>query len=95
MSTAEALGLLAGNGILIRRPFVLAPTVALLGYDPAVWSATLVVCYWALGAMLQGRLSITAAWMVQAAALSTATSAQNGAGFGNGDLYFIISNLEN
>ena len=41
MSTAEALGLLAGNGILIRRPFVLAPTVALLGFDPAVWSATL------------------------------------------------------
>lgn len=41
MSAAEALGLLAGNGNLIKRPFVLGPKVALLGFDPAVWSAAL------------------------------------------------------
>ena len=39
MSTAEALTLLAGNGNLVKRPFVLGPQVALVGFNPATWSA--------------------------------------------------------
>ena len=41
----------------------------------AISSATLVTCYWAMGAVLQKRLSILGALLVQSAALSTATSA--------------------
>ncbi len=41
----------------------------------AVCSATLVAFYWAMGAVLQGRLSIVAALLLQSAALATATSA--------------------
>jgi sterol desaturase/sphingolipid hydroxylase (fatty acid hydroxylase superfamily)/uncharacterized membrane protein YhhN len=40
-----------------------------------VWCATLCAGLWAVGAALQGRLSMTAALAVEAAALSTATSA--------------------
>ncbi len=41
----------------------------------ATCATTLVLCYWALGAVLQTRLSIMAALLVQSAALATATSA--------------------
>ena len=41
MSTAEALTLLAGNGNLIKRPFVLGPDIALVGFDPERWAAAL------------------------------------------------------
>jgi len=41
----------------------------------AILSATLVACYWSLGALLQGRLSILGALLVECAALATATSA--------------------
>lgn len=40
-----------------------------------VWFAALVACQWALGAAMQGRLSVWEALMVQAGALATATSA--------------------
>jgi sterol desaturase/sphingolipid hydroxylase (fatty acid hydroxylase superfamily)/uncharacterized membrane protein YhhN len=45
------------------------------GTRTAVLSATLVACYWALGAVLQGRLSVAAALLVESAALATATGA--------------------
>ncbi len=41
----------------------------------AVWSIALVVFYWALGAVMQGRLTILGALLVQCAALATATNA--------------------
>ena len=41
----------------------------------ALWSAALLACYWALGALLQGRLGLLAALMVQAGALATVSSA--------------------
>ena len=41
MAEAEALRLLAGNGSLVKRPFLLGPGVALVGFDEQVWSATL------------------------------------------------------
>ena len=41
MAEAEALGLLAGNGSLVKRPFLLGPGVALVGFDEKIWSATL------------------------------------------------------
>ncbi len=39
--TAAVLGLLAKNGNLVKRPFVLGPGVALTGFDEKVWAATL------------------------------------------------------
>lgn len=41
LSTEEAIGLLAGNGNLVKRPFVLGPGVALVGFKPEAWSAAL------------------------------------------------------
>ncbi len=41
----------------------------------AICSATLLVCYWVVGAVLQRRLTILAALLVQSAALATASSA--------------------
>ena len=41
MTEAEALKLLAGNGSLVKRPFLLGPGVALVGFDAKTWSATL------------------------------------------------------
>ncbi len=35
------LGLLAKNGKLVKRPFLLGPGVALTGFDEKVWTATL------------------------------------------------------
>ncbi len=37
MTEDEALRLLAGNGSLVKRPFLLGPGVALVGFDPALW----------------------------------------------------------
>ncbi len=36
-----ALRLLAGNGSLVKRPFVIGPGVALVGFDAAAWEAAL------------------------------------------------------
>ena len=44
------------------------------GLRTGISSAALVACYWALGAQLQGRLSLPATLLVQCAALATATS---------------------
>ena len=41
MNEAEALVLLAGNGSLVKRPFLLGPGVALVGFDEKQWSAIL------------------------------------------------------
>ena len=41
MTAADALALLAGNGRLVKRPFLLGAKVGLVGFDPAVWAATL------------------------------------------------------
>lgn len=41
MSAAEALALLAGNGRLVKRPFLLGPGVALVGFDEKSWSTML------------------------------------------------------
>jgi len=41
MGDAEALGLLAGNGMLVKRPFVLGPGVGLVGFDEKAWAAAL------------------------------------------------------
>jgi arsenate reductase (glutaredoxin) len=41
MPVDEALRLLAGNGMLIRRPFLLGPGVALVGFDAKAWAAAL------------------------------------------------------
>lgn len=41
MSEAEALELLATNGNLVKRPFLLGKTVGLTGFDEAVWAERL------------------------------------------------------
>ncbi|MDI1319103.1 MAG: arsenate reductase family protein [bacterium] len=41
LNDAEALGLLAGNGMLVKRPFVLGPGVGLVGFDETAWAVTL------------------------------------------------------
>lgn len=41
MSEADALALLAGNGSLVKRPFLLGPGVALVGFDEKTWAASL------------------------------------------------------
>ena len=38
MTEAEALVLLAGNGRLVKRPFVLGKKFGLVGFDPAAWA---------------------------------------------------------
>lgn len=42
MSEAEALRLLASNGNLVKRPFLIGPKVQLAGFDEAVWSRHLI-----------------------------------------------------
>ena len=37
MSDEEALSLLASNGMLIKRPFLLGDNIALVGFKEAVW----------------------------------------------------------
>ena len=39
MTEDEALALLAGNGRLVRRPFVLGGAFGLVGFDPDAWAA--------------------------------------------------------
>jgi arsenate reductase len=39
MSEAAQLALLAGNGSLVKRPFVIGAGVALVGFDPKKWAA--------------------------------------------------------
>jgi arsenate reductase len=41
LSPAAALGLLAGNGNLVKRPFLLGTGVALTGFDEPAWSVAL------------------------------------------------------
>lgn len=41
MSVAEAIDLLNGNGNLVKRPFVLADGVGLVGFKEDVWAAAL------------------------------------------------------
>lgn len=41
MTEDEAVGLLAGNGRLVKRPFLLGSGVTLVGFDEKIWSVTL------------------------------------------------------
>jgi len=41
MSGPAAIELLAGNGNLVKRPFLIGPGVARVGFDEAAWAATL------------------------------------------------------
>lgn len=41
MSTDAAIGLLAANGSLVRRPFLIGPGVGLVGFDEKAWSRVL------------------------------------------------------
>lgn len=41
MSEGAALALLAENGNLVKRPFLLGGHVALVGFDDAAWTAAL------------------------------------------------------
>lgn len=41
LSETEAFGLLARNGNLVKRPFLLGPGVGLVGFNEAAWSAAL------------------------------------------------------
>jgi len=41
MSESAQLALLAGNGSLVKRPFLLGPGVALVGFDAKKWAAAL------------------------------------------------------
>ena len=41
MPEAEAIKLLAANGNLVKRPFVLTTRVGLVGFDPATWAKAL------------------------------------------------------
>ncbi len=41
LTDAEAIALLAGNGNLIKRPFLIGPGVALVGFEEKVWAGAL------------------------------------------------------
>lgn len=41
MTEAEALALLARNGNLVKRPFLIAPNLGLVGFKEAVWAETI------------------------------------------------------
>lgn len=41
LSEAESLALLAGNGSLVKRPFVIGDGVTLVGFDQDVWAKAL------------------------------------------------------
>jgi arsenate reductase len=41
MQEKEAFGLLAGNGNLVKRPFLLSGKAGLVGFDEAEWAAAL------------------------------------------------------
>jgi arsenate reductase-like glutaredoxin family protein len=42
LSTAEAIDLLNANGNLVKRPFLLADGVGLVGFKEDVWAAALI-----------------------------------------------------
>lgn len=42
LSDAEVFTLLAGNGSLVKRPFLLTPKTGLVGFDESEWTKTLV-----------------------------------------------------
>jgi arsenate reductase len=41
LDEAQQIALLAGNGSLVKRPFVVGPGVALVGFDEKVWAVAL------------------------------------------------------
>ncbi len=41
LSEEEALALLAANGNLVKRPFLLGPDTGLVGFDPLTWAENL------------------------------------------------------
>ncbi|HVZ66268.1 MAG TPA: Spx/MgsR family RNA polymerase-binding regulatory protein [Lacunisphaera sp.] len=41
LGDAEAIALLAANGSLVKRPFLIGPRVALVGFDEDEWAAAL------------------------------------------------------
>jgi arsenate reductase len=41
MSVGAALGTLAGNGNMVKRPFLIGPGVALTGFDEKAWRVAL------------------------------------------------------
>lgn len=41
LAESEQLALLAGNGRLVKRPFLVGPGVALVGFDEGKWAAAL------------------------------------------------------
>jgi arsenate reductase len=41
MNETEALKTLAGNGSLVKRPFLIGSKVAVVGFDPKAWAAAL------------------------------------------------------
>jgi len=41
MTETEVLGVLAGNGMLIKRPFLIGSGVALMGFKEPVWAEAL------------------------------------------------------
>lgn len=41
ITETAAIALLAGNGNLVKRPFLIGPRVARVGFDEAAWAATL------------------------------------------------------
>ncbi len=43
LTEAQALALLAGNGNLVKRPFLLGAGVGLVGFDEKTWAAALKV----------------------------------------------------
>lgn len=38
LAESDALALLAANGSLVKRPFLLAPDVGLVGFDEGTWA---------------------------------------------------------
>ncbi len=41
LTAAAAIALLAGNGNLVKRPFLIGPDVARVGFDEGAWAASL------------------------------------------------------
>ncbi|HVT73863.1 MAG TPA: Spx/MgsR family RNA polymerase-binding regulatory protein [Lacunisphaera sp.] len=41
LGEAEAIALLAANGSLVKRPFLVGPGITLVGFDEAGWAAAL------------------------------------------------------
>ena len=41
LTATDAIGLLAANGNLVKRPFLIGESIGLVGFDEATWSAAL------------------------------------------------------